>query len=432
MREPAAIAIIFLGALLLIGVASAGSFTEHDVGLVPNYTLTLNIFDASTGAPIIASVSVVTTGADMNTYTTSTGSVNISSAYGLLYVTAASSGYITGTDSWLMDRDRTETISLYTASPTQGQQIFTSPHNVKFFVRTVLGTPVINATVNATYVESSGPLDWLFNWLGVPTSSGVDVQNTTLSGHTGLDGSITFTMVEVVQYNVEAFSDYGDASMKIYPKDDEYTIWLGNLSGAQFFEHGANPLDVVRVNVTAYEHNSTAGRVDVVYSDSLNQTVTCAVFINQSHSYGNVTNETKVGDYTYPGGIPSRFTYTLDILNSRDQSYLAHVNCTHTTFGLVERDFGWTFPPGPTSFGIPENLLVYVGMVGLIFIALCFTRTLPGPAAIAIMFFAWVFYFWRWWRDLAPELIVVAALVAFSALAVFYNIMLRSKKVIYD
>lgn len=91
-----------------------------------------------------------------------------------------------------------------------------------------------------------------------------------------------------------------------------------------------------------------------------------------------------------------------------------------------------TFPSGPVSFGIPETLLVFVGMGGLIFIALCFTRTLPGPATIVIMLFAWLFYFWKWWRDLAPELVVVAALVGFSAIAVFYNIMLRSKKVIYD
>jgi hypothetical protein len=94
----------------------------------------------------------------------------------------------------------------------------------------------------------------------------------------------------------------------------------------------------------------------------------------------------------------------------------------------VERDFGVTFKPGPISLGIPEPLLVYVGMVLLIFIALMFTRSLPGPATVIIMFFAWIFYFMGWWTNLASDFITVTALIVFSAVAVLFNIMIRSKK----
>lgn len=430
------IAIVVVAALLLLVscVTATGNFTEHDIGMVPNYTLTLNIHDSDTGAPIITSVSVVASGAGSGSYTTSTGTVNISTAYGIVYITAAASGYNTATDSWLMDRDRTETISLTVATPNPVPSIVITPHDVKFIIRTVLGYPVVNATVNATYMETSGPFDWLLNWLGVPTS--VDIQNASMSGHTGLDGAIVFSMVSTVKYDVQVTSVAGNASMRqFYPQDNEYTIWLGgNLTGKEFFPKQYNPLVEVRWVVNGTETGPTTGIIGSVYTDALNQTVQCHVVVNQSHSYGNFTNESTVIAYTYtPGGGASDFSTILSLVNQRDQSYLVHLQCNHTTFGNFTRDAGVTFPPGPMSLGIPEELLVYVGMGGLFFITLCFTRTLPGPAAIVgTAFFGWVFYLMGWWRDLAPGWITVSALTAFSAIAIMYNIMLRSKKVIFD
>lgn len=430
---------IFLIAVLclLVYSVSAGGFTEHDIGLDPGYTLTLEIKDASSTALIFDTVTIVTTGSDSNTYTTTTGSVTIPTAYGIVYVTASCGGYAPASDSWLMDADRNETIYLGSeGNATPSQVLYATPHDVKFIVRTLLGYPVMNATVNATYMESSGPLAWLMSWFGVPSS--VDVQNVTMSGHTGLDGAIVFSMVPTVKYDVEVWSDAGNASLhQFYPQDTEYTIWLGgnltgNLSGASFYTHGASLTKNIIYTGNFSETSAITGTIGVTYIDLLNSTVQCYVTVNQSHSYGNYTNETTVDVYGYTPAGTSNFSHIFNINNQRDQSYLLHLMCNHTLFGNFTRDLGVQFPPGPVSFGIPEELLVYVGMGGLFFIALCFTRTLPGPAAIVVMFFAWIFYFLRWWRELAPDLIVIAALVTFSAVAVMFNIMLRSKKLVYE
>jgi hypothetical protein len=157
--------------------------------------------------------------------------------------------------------------------------------------------------------------------------------------------------------------------------------------------------------------------------------------VNRSHSYGNFTNETIEASYLYvpPIGGTSNFSVDLTVMNHRDKGYLIHVSPSHQTFGNFTRDFGHSFPPGPISLGIPENLLVYVGMGMLFFILLSFTKaTGPGPAALITMFAAWIMYLMRWWIEMAPEIVVVGALAGFTSLAILYNVVIRSKKYNFD
>jgi len=315
-----------------------------------------------------------------------------------------------------------------TPVPTPSVRQWAATHNVKITVRSVWGGPVSGVTVNATYVETSGPLAWLWDWVGLPANA--TVQNTTLSGHTGADGSINFLLVESVQYNITAFkAGEVNAGMFIYPKDDDYTIWADGINKSILFPTGYNELEQITFNVSARELNTTAGRITVNYGDALGQTTWAQVLVNQSASTGNLTLENTVASYTSGAG---NFTYNFDLLGTRDESYIVRLRSSGTVFANVTRDYGVAFPPGPVSFGIPEGLLVYLGMLGIIVITFFFPRSLPGPAVIVAMMFAWVFYYLGWWKDLAPPDIVFAALVLFSSIAIIFNIVLRSKKTFFE
>lgn len=413
-----------------INVSESGGlsgFNRQDIMMDQIYTVTISVKDELTRLAI-PSATVITSTGDSAT-TNLVGTVTFSMNYTVLLVTVGKSGYSTRSVSYIVDRDRNVTIYMTPINDGGSASSFTNwaaTHYVEFRVRSWTGAPVKNVNITATYVETSGPLDWIYSWAGVPTN--VSVQNTTMFGHTGDDGVVTFLMVPSVQYEVIAQkTGEVDESMTVYPQDDYYNIWVGGGANASnMYSSGYNELDVIKFSTNGTEINSTHGRIHVEYIDLLSQTTSATVFVNQSTSVGNTTTETTVASYTSTAA--GNFTYDFDLAGARDKSYIVRMRSTGTTFTNVSRDYGVTFPPGPITLGIPEPLLVYAGMFALIFIALCFTRTLPGPATIIIMFFAWIFYFMRWWNNMAPEWVVVTALTFFSILAVVFNVMIRSKK----
>lgn len=414
-----------------VSPTAATGFTQQDIIMASSYTLTLFITDLYTGYPIPVVTVIDSLG---NTQTTSVGTFIGTYPYSTVVVYLSSAGYTSKAMSYLMDEDRIENLSMTlsgwvdpNATSNQNVRYWTPPHIVKFTVKDAWAKPVSGVTVNAIYVEASAPWAWITDWMGPPDT--VSVQNTTLTGHTGTDGAITFLLVDAAQYDIKAFkTGEVDASMRIYPKDDQYTIWAYAIGGntSPMFAKGYNELDVIKFTTNGTEINSTAGRITVVYTDSLAQTSFATITINQTSS----PEEHTVATYTsYASG---NFTRAFNLPNTRDEDYIVRMRSSGTVFTNVSRDYGVTFPPGPIGLGIPEPLLVYVGMVALIFIALCFTRTLPGPATIVIMFFAWIFFFMGWWANLAPAWMTITALSFYSVLAVLFNVMIRSKKRIFE
>jgi len=410
-------------------VVNYSIFNQQDIYLDPQYIFTIRVTDSSTGIPI-SSFSVIDA-ATGTIYSTTNGTVILQTPYAVIAGWIESDGYSTRGFSKVIDEDTEETYQLTSAPSSNSSQVqYSSAHNVKIIVKDVWKGPIEGVNVTATYVEASGPFDWLFAWIGVISGSGANVQNTTLFGHTGTDGAINFLMVESVQYNITAYKPgIVSKSMLIYPKDDDYTIWTQEMNSSFLYESGYNELDVVRVSVNGTEINTTHGRIMTTYSDRLSQTRFVKIWVNQSTVSGNSTIEHEVTNRTVVGS--SDFTSIIDIPGSRDQSYLIHVSYNHTIFGNTTRDFGVTFPPGPISLGLPEDMLHLIGMGLLMFITLAgFSVSKPGETVIVAAFFAWIFFFMRWWTNMAPAYIVITALVSMTVFAILYNIVLRSKKVI--
>lgn len=408
-------------------VTNITRFTRQDVWLQGQYIHQFVITDSSTGLPI-SGVLVEADNMVQNTSITN-GSAWITEPFGTYSLIFTATGYNPRQIAYTFDSDATHSVQMTPETPGVSTTHWTATHDVVFYVKSLTGQPINGVVVTATYVEETGGEGWLQSWAGIPDT--VDVQNTTMNGSTGSDGAIDFLMVQSAKYHVTAYkageiNDY----MDIYPKDDYYVFRVGSMNTSAFYRYGADETKNIKFNVSRSEINTTYGRIRVEYTDLMAQTTRVTILVNNSTSVGNLTTEMTVANYTSTSA--GNFTRNFDLPGTRGNSYMVRCNSTGTTFPSVKRDYGVTFQPGPNSLGMPEEFLVYVGMFGLIFIALCFTRTLPGPAAMVIMFFAWIFYLMQWWLDLGPDLLVGAALVFYTVVAIIYNVMIRSKKRIFE
>jgi PKD repeat protein len=314
------------------------------------------------------------------------------------------------------------------------QQVqYTTPHDVKINVRSLTSGPVSGVHVTCTFVETSGPWSWITKWIGGLTGSGeTSVQNTTLSGTTDSNGAIDFLLVSAVQYNITAYlPGVIDQTLFIYPTDNDYTFWSsGAINGSAIFENSCNQ-EVIQAAAHGTENpTETIGNISVSYFDPMNSTIGVRIFINQSHVYGNFTNETSLANTTVMG--IQNFTRYFEVSSPADQSYLVHLYSNTTGCGNVTRDYGVTFPPPPVSLGIPIPLLVYAGMIIMVFISLGFTTGYVGQTLAAMTVWGWAAFLMRWWNDLAPAEYVVGALIFMTLMTVLYNMAIRSKKVVWS
>lgn len=288
-------------------------------------------------------------------------------------------------------------------------------HNVKFFVRNGLGVPLANVTVTATYMEASGPLDWLYSWLGM--SATVTPQNTSLTGHTGTDGALNFMMIEMMKYHVIAVGDEINVSMDVYPKDDTYTIWSSDFGSSQWFEHHYNELEVIDFSASSAEVNSSYGVANVTYIDALHETSSAYVWVNRTEAGSPI--EYEITNYTDTSG--GNFTHSLWIPDPRGHSYIVRLNATHTEFGNVYRVGSFSFDSGPLQVGpIPESWHLPIALSLLLFIGMLIPISGTGPGLLFFCFAAWAFFGIRWLDDLAPRNTTMAAITLATVVTLAY------------
>jgi len=404
--------------------ATEGNITTQNLEMAGIYGLTIDIRDANTHALIAdtCSVELQQGGLTVSATQTSGGVANFTNLqYGIYTALASSTGYYSNVENILVDStNQTETIYL-TAESESSSSTYYTPHNVKFYVKGTWGEPVADVAVTATYQETSGPLDWLYTWLGL--SDDLEVEETSLSGTTGTDGSINFLMIECVKYEVIATQTDGtEATMEIYPKDDEYTLYFGNFA-QDWFKDGTNPQDI-QVAVSTSETDETNAIISVHYTDPLLNTTAATVTLSQTFTDGTeaVLEEATI---TEPDAYAN-----LSVSDQAGQSYKVHVDIEHGDFSEhIIRDYGVSFKTGPINLGLPEGLLLYAAMFIILFTGLLIPETQRGPGAIFVCFEMWILYAMGWWESLASPVVVVSAISLATLMAFFFNFMLRSKKV---
>ena len=193
---------------------------------------------------------------------------------------------------------------------------------VRFVVLDYVGQRFENVTVTATPLESTGPWGWLEDLLGIPGE--VDVENEVLTGTTGTDGAIVFTMVESVKYRVDITdaSQGISTSITIYPKEDEIPVYIWPattppLGEAVTYDLSATPLD---------DENT---RLRLTYSDALDNTTSVTFYVTTENGT-LIHSETETGD--------ANVTISYEMVNVPGEVFIFGFEATHGTYGTITKD----------------------------------------------------------------------------------------------
>ena len=303
----------------------------------------------------------------------------------------------------------------------------TAPKYVKFQVFSPMGAPVSGVNISADFVESSGPLDWFFDWLGL--AKNIDFENTTLKGISGSDGSVNFLMQEEIKYAVHFEKpDVIDLTKYYYPKEDRYVI-ITSVDGPGKSDWYEKKYDVNRWIKTSISKDDDMGVITAYYDDILLVTNNVTVTYYQMDTAGNKTIlETTVIENEQSFNS----TYTLN--PHKGQSCFVSFDISHDVYGDVLREYGLSFK----NFVDPLNLTdrfgaetanwayMLVGVFMIIFIGLCFDAFSVAQGMGLIATLGWILVGLGWFNPLGG--VIYAALILVSVLAVLGLIMQRKQQ----
>lgn len=264
-------------------------------------------------------------------------------AAGSYYVSASATGYnpsqdyaVTLTEGNLTWQD----ITLDPATETATHMDY-PPHLVRFLCIDEYNRPLQNVTIQAVYQESSSPIDWLAEWLGIAPD--VQVTTETLEGRTGLDGSVVFLMVQSVQYRVTVAAP--DLNMTktfdLYPKEDQITIRFVTSPGPDLSTMPAYDL-------TATETDPSSVRLALTYNDTTNAT-THLSFQVYDHATGELIHSQNFAASSFPGTVSP----TYDVSNTNGAMYRFGFTAQNSAHGEISQYKGITLKG--------DNLLVNLG-----------------------------------------------------------------------
>ena len=217
-------------AVRYITATTLSGFTRQDLVLSRQYSLTINFVDSSTNNPIpIVKVVNAATGESVNT---TTGTYTGTFGYSTVVLYCYSDGYQAKSVSYVMDKDRDETVQLVASSnQNQGQSVWWTPHTVQLTIMDTYGKRLSGVNVTAMYNQSTMPENWITDMYGVQSSVSSQMVNKTLlmSGITGSDGTITFTMLGSIGYDFYLNSltyDLNNYYVFAYPSDSMLNLYV--------------------------------------------------------------------------------------------------------------------------------------------------------------------------------------------------------------
>lgn len=308
--------------------------------------------------------------------------------------------------------------SLYRNATAEGWGYTYPPHTVKMKVVTGFGSPLTDATITATPVETTmGSWSWLSDLFGIDNSE-VNIAGTTLTGTTDNTGSASFLMVESIQYRVNiTHTDIDDYSTLIYPQESLYLIFVET---HDWFTGGEDVNSVITMNVTTAAINATYQGITITGNASDDSGFTGGtVYLNQTNTTVPNGPDTMIASYSIPSGL--NFSHTFNVTDYSGDSYFVRVNATHTDFATYERDFGVTFPMDEVNpLGLDDFQLMWIAMITLLICGSIFTATTAHQGPLLTCFLGWILFSLGWFSLIgtAQAVALLTAATVFSVIIV--------------
>lgn len=396
--------------------------TQHNLALKGHFLLTVTAKDDTSLANLHnATISL----SDGQESTQNPATFNVD--YGPYTITAAAGGYYPQTQSAYLDKPGTTTTTvLMTAKPEPippPEMPNYPPHNVKFTVQTIFGTPIPGVNVTAQGIQQTPSTNILERLLGINTTS-TPINTELMSGTTDSNGEINFMMVEAVKYQITIKKPgVVDQTLEIYPKEDTYPIIISTAGGPLLPDAG-DPLRDIHINVTTSTEGDT-GHIHIDYNDTTLKTTSLSIQVTQQNTTNTSAPEEVIASYTVAND--ANVTHTFDLLDYKGQSFFVRLEAEHPDFGTINRDYAVAFkgvrvPLGP----LPDGLYIYVAGFGLMLLGGIFGATSATRGVVVIAFAGWLFYAFGWLDDLG--LIAPASLGLVSTIAVMGVIVTRYRE----
>jgi hypothetical protein len=342
-------------------IVTYNNWTVQNVLLHQIYTLTVKAKDYDSQAFISSFTATV----GSESVETTNGTAIFYLGYGLYTISVTSSGYYPGTDSLLLNQNKTSTITL-----TKIESEYYAPHYVKFKLVSIFGEVYPTVTV----VVYTGA-----------TATGDEYA----SGTTGMDGSVTFKLTENIQYTLTFTNATQGISetLTLYPKDTEYYIYIDSFTWTP--PENQTISETVDWHWTSERINTTHGWINFTYTDTSNETTHIDYWINSSNDTNLFTFNT-----TYPTSWTVNQTVAAD-----NKTYIVHFSADHPRFGSLVGSVRHTvvFRGIIAPFGWDEQWMYdTVAICAIIFIGLLFSATSVNVGAIVCAMSGWLFVWMGW------------------------------------
>lgn len=383
------------------------------------YNITVNLLN-STGAAFTESTDVSITSGDTILYSgTTTNGTQVFSG-----ITAGTYGVMAQADDYeqefiykqITDSDITVnfTMTATGSGTTTGSGAGFAPHYTQFIIVHDRIIPVVNATITATVTESSSPIDWLTDWIGL--SDDIDIEGETLFGYTDDRGTITFQMIQSLRYHIVVESPgYDSYTANIYPSEDKYTFNVGTTNYIPVDDSDVNEVIITSVNSTLT--SDTQVDFAVIYNDTLSGSgyVNITIFDNDRNQ---LAFNSHYGD--------NNFNQSFTLHDYAGESYIIQIEAHHSVFGEVIREYTRTFPIKFSFFGLDDDGLMMAAFAVIIFTGMLFSAGNVAVGSVVICLEGWIFYFIGWLNSFGAAAIM--PLILFTMLVFAYNYYQREKE----
>jgi hypothetical protein len=396
--------------------------TQHNLALKGHYLLTVTIKDADTLANVQNATISLSDGQE-----STTNPATFTGDYGPYTITAAAGGYYPQTQSAYLDKPGTTTATvLLTAKPEPvppPEMPNYPPHNVKFTIQTLLGTPLSGVNITAQGIQQTPSTNILEALLGLNMTS-TPINSELMSGTTDTNGEINFMMIEAVKYRISLYKpDVVNQTLEIYPKEDTYPIIISTAGGPLLPDAG-DALRDIHINVTTSTEGDT-GHIHIDYNDTTRKTTGLSIQVTQQNTTDSSAPEEVIASHTVAND--ANVTHTFDLSVYKGQSFFVRLEAQHPDFGTIHRDYAVAFkgvrvPLGP----LPDGLYIYVAGFGLMLLGGIFGATSATRGVVVIAFAGWLFWGFGWLDDLG--LIAPVSLGLVSTIAVMGVIVTRYKE----
>jgi PKD repeat protein len=279
-----------------------------------------------------------------------------------------------------------------TVSVSQNQQnSWYAPSQVRFTFQNMSGSALSGILISATPQNMTAPPAWINTFFGV--NVGVNLINTTVSGHTASDGAITMPMMQSILYTISINGTAFDGEVvplirfDMYPSQADYLFNVPTTisPGAIQTTPASNRITYSVVNTT---YNATAQYYNVTYSDPTGGTANITYYVKDM-------NGTVLYTQTVTGAGANSVTFSQLVSNPNGGTITAGFYASQSALGTISDEDVVTFGNFVSLMGMAVPTWVEAWFaLGLIVLVACAFSYFSVPVGGVILIGLTGYFVW--------------------------------------